>query len=50
VMTRVAPQLGLFSVGFPITISAGLVLLVVGLPWIEQPMARGVMRLLGMFG
>ena len=50
VMTRVAPQLGLFSVGFPITISAGLVLLVVGLPWIEQPMAQGMVRLLGMFG
>ena len=50
VMTRVAPQLGLFSIGFPITIGTGMVLLLIGLPWIERPMVQGLMRLVGMFG
>ena len=50
VMSRVAPQLSLFSIGFPVTIGAGLVLLMVGLPWIERPMADGLGRLFSMFG
>jgi flagellar biosynthetic protein FliR len=50
VMTRVAPQLGLFSIGFPITIGTGMVLLLIGLPWIERPMMQGLMRLVEMFG
>lgn len=32
VMTRAAPQLNLFSIGFPITISVGLIVLIVSLP------------------
>jgi flagellar biosynthetic protein FliR len=50
VMSRVAPQLSLFSIGFPITIGAGLVLLAVGMPWLERPMTEGMTRLLTMFG
>jgi flagellar biosynthesis protein FliR len=50
VMSRVAPQLSLFSIGFPVTICAGLVLLVLGLPWIERPLAEGLGRLFMMFG
>jgi flagellar biosynthetic protein FliR len=50
VMSRVAPQLSLFSIGFPITIGAGLVLLVVGLPWIERPLTDGLTRMFTMFG
>jgi flagellar biosynthetic protein FliR len=50
VMSRVAPQLTLFSIGFPITIGMGLVLLVIGLPWIERPMAEALGRLFLMFG
>lgn len=50
VMSRVAPQLSLFSIGFPITIGLGLVLLVLGLPWIERPVAEGFGRLLVRFG
>ena len=49
VMSRVAPQLSLFSIGFPITIGLGLVLLVVGLPWVERPLVEGLGRLLTMF-
>lgn len=50
VMSRVAPQLSLFSIGFPITIGVGMVLLVLGLPWVERPMAEGLSRLFLMFG
>jgi flagellar biosynthetic protein FliR len=50
VMSRVAPQLSLFSIGFPITVSMGLVLLFVGLPWIERPMAQALTQLFNMFG
>jgi flagellar biosynthetic protein FliR len=50
VMSRVAPQLSLFSIGFPITISMGLVLLFIGLPWIERPMAQALTQLFTMFG
>lgn len=50
VMSRVAPQLSLFSIGFPLTIGVGLLLLVVGLPWIEGPMTNALGRLFLMFG
>lgn len=50
VMSRIAPQLSLFSIGFPITIGMGLVLLVLGLPWIERPLAEGLGRLFETFG
>ncbi|MGE0311006.1 MAG: flagellar biosynthetic protein FliR [Lautropia sp.] len=40
VMSRVAPQLNVFAIGFPITIGAGLLLLAVGLPMIAQPLGR----------
>ena len=50
VMSRVAPQLSLFSIGFPVTIGVGLVLLVLGLPWIERPLADGLGRLFTLFG
>jgi flagellar biosynthetic protein FliR len=50
VMSRVAPQLSLFSIGFPVTIGVGLVLLVVGLPWLERPLVEGMARIFTMFG
>lgn len=42
VMARVAPQLNLFAVGFPLTVLAGLAALVLFLPTLEAPM-RGVL-------
>jgi len=50
VMSRVAPQLSLFSIGFPVTIGVGMLLLVVGLAWIEAPMTDALGRLFLMFG
>jgi flagellar biosynthetic protein FliR len=32
VMTRAAPQMNLFSIGFPITISVGMIVLAASLP------------------
>jgi len=50
VMSRVAPQLSLFSIGFPMTIGVGMLLLVVGIAWIEAPMTDALGRLFLMFG
>jgi flagellar biosynthetic protein FliR len=51
VMARVAPQLNLFAVGFPLTILAGLAALVLFLPTLEGPLRavlqRGLMMLPG---
>ena len=33
IMTRAAPQLNVFSIGFPITLAAGLVVLAIALPY-----------------
>jgi len=38
-LTRVAPQLNLFSVGFPISIIAGLVLIMIAVPELSNSMA-----------
>ncbi|MGE0801601.1 MAG: flagellar biosynthetic protein FliR [Lautropia sp.] len=40
VVARIAPQLNVFAIGFPVTIATGLVLLAVGLPLMAQPLAR----------
>jgi flagellar biosynthetic protein FliR len=40
VVSRIAPQLNVFAIGFPVTIGTGLVLLTLGLPLMAQPFAR----------
>ena len=40
VVSRVAPQLNVFAIGFPVTIGTGLVLLTIGLPLMAAPFAR----------
>lgn len=47
VVSRIAPQMNVFAVGFPITIGAGLVLVAVGIPLIEAPLARLTETMLG---
>ncbi len=42
IMARVSPQLNLFAVGFPITLSGGLLLLAVFLPYLEEPIRRAL--------
>ena len=38
ILTRAAPQLNLFGIGFPITLSAGFLVLMIGLPYLATPM------------
>ena len=38
VLTRAAPQLNIFSLGFPLTLSAGFVALAIGLNYLSQPL------------
>ena len=40
VLTRTAPQLNLFAVGFPVTLMVGLLLLLVLLPYLAQPLQQ----------
>jgi flagellar biosynthetic protein FliR len=37
VLTRSAPQLNIFGIGFPITISVGLIVIILILPSYAQP-------------
>jgi flagellar biosynthetic protein FliR len=46
----VAPQLNVFAIGFPVTITAGLVLLTLGLPLMAQPFARVLEAILAAIG
>jgi len=50
VLTRTAPQLNLFAVGFPVTLAVGLVMLVLALPFaltaLQQALERGLALLL----
>jgi flagellar biosynthetic protein FliR len=46
VMARVAPQLNLFAVGFPLTILAGLAALALFLPTLEAPMRALLLKCL----
>jgi flagellar biosynthetic protein FliR len=38
ILTRAAPQLNIFGVGFPVTIGVGLVMIGVVLPYLTMPM------------
>lgn len=46
VMTRAAPQLNLFSVGFPLTLATGMLLLMVLLPYLGSPLEDAFRRAL----
>ena len=49
VISRVAPQISVFSVGFPITLSVGLIGMLLTLPLMEQPFSAALMRLVEQF-
>jgi flagellar biosynthesis protein FliR len=44
VLTRTAPQLNLFAVGFPVTLATGLAMLSLALPFLVPAMEQAVMR------
>ncbi|ANH68582.1 flagellar biosynthetic protein FliR [Mitsuaria sp. 7] len=49
IISRVAPQLNVFSIGFPLTVSIGLVGLVATLPLMHQPFMIALERMLAAF-
>jgi flagellar biosynthetic protein FliR len=49
VISRVASQINVFSVGFPITLSVGLLGLLLTLPALQNPLTAGLARMLAQF-
>ena len=49
VISRVAQQMNIFAIGFPITLGAGLVGVLLTLPMFQVPMTLGLERMLGHF-
>ncbi len=50
VLTRTAPQLNLFAVGFPVTVLVGLVMLLVALPFLFAPLEQSILHALTLVG
>ena len=48
VLTRTAPQLNLFAVGFPVTLATGLAMLALAMPFLVPAMEQALLRGLGM--
>lgn len=46
VISRVAPALNVFAIGFPITIGCGLLLLAIAFPLFERPLSQAMQRLM----
>lgn len=40
ILTRASPQLNLFGIGFPITVAAGFIVLLLALPYMAPPLTR----------
>jgi flagellar biosynthetic protein FliR len=40
ILTRAAPQLNLFGIGFPVTMGAGFVMIAISLPYLTAPLLR----------
>ena len=49
-VARVAPQMNIFSIGFPFTLGVGLTGLWLTLPMMQAPFTMAIERMLGMFG
>ena len=50
IISRVAPQMNIFAVGFPVTLSVGLLGIAATLPMLEQPLLALLQRALDLFG
>jgi flagellar biosynthetic protein FliR len=50
IMSRVAPQLNIFAIGFPITLLVGLVGVAFALPMLDQPFIALMGRIIDIFG
>ncbi|MBU0587875.1 MAG: flagellar biosynthetic protein FliR [Gammaproteobacteria bacterium] len=49
IVSRVAPQINIYSIGFPITILVGIIGVVVTLPMLDQPFMSLMERAIGLF-
>ena len=49
IVSRVAPQMNIYAIGFPITLSVGLIGVAVTLPMLEHPFSALMQRMLDMF-
>ena len=49
IVSRVAPQINIFAVGFPITLVVGLISIAVTLPMLDQPFMALMERSIGIF-
>lgn len=50
IVSRVAPQMNIYSIGFPITLSAGLIGMAVTLPLLDQPFVALMEHAMVLFG
>lgn len=50
VIARIAPQMNVFAVGFPVTLTVGMLGITATLPMMEQPFLRMIERTLSIFG
>lgn len=49
IISRVAPQMNIYAIGFPVTISVGLLGITVTLPMLDKPMQALMERAIGVF-
>lgn len=49
IVSRVAPQINIFAVGFPITLIVGLICIAITLPMLDQPFMALMERTIGLF-
>ena len=50
IISRVAPQMNIYAVGFPVTLTVGLLGITATLPLLEQPMMRLLQQAMDLFG
>ena len=50
VIARIAPQMNVFAVGFPVTLTVGMLGITATLPMMEQPFLSMIDRTLSIFG
>lgn len=50
IISRVAPQMNIYAVGFPVTLTVGLIGIVATLPMLEQPLMALLQRAMDIFG
>ena len=49
IVSRVAPQMNIYAIGFPLTLSVGLIAITVTLPMLDQPMMALMERAIDLF-